>query len=96
MEYYDLSVISKLVEKSRLNENGSLSVTIADDLFLKDVGNILSQILSSYLDSSLIKNDCIILRMKPNLPDYNILKVLRSLKLPMSDRGKFIIINKDL
>lgn len=96
MECYDLSVISKLVEKSRLNENGSLSVTIADDLFLKDVGNILSQILGSYLDSSLIKNDCIILRMKPNLPDYNILKVLRSLKLPMSDRGKFIIINKDL
>ena len=91
----DLSFLSSLIDNTKLQANGNLKVSIADDLFLNKVHSILSTSLVDYLDSSNLLDSCIILRLKQNLPDYDLLKLLRSLKLPMNERGKFIILNKE-
>ena len=91
----DLSFLSSLIDNTKLQANGNLKVSISDDLFLNKVHSILSNSLVDYLESSNLLDSCIILRLKQNLPDYDLLKLLRSLKLPMNERGKFIILNKE-
>lgn len=94
MNLSDLKLVSTLVKSSSLSDKGKLRVFIADNLFLSKVRNVLCNLLSEYVSNGEVDKNCIILTLKNDIPDYDILPVLRSLKLPITERGKFIILNK--
>lgn len=94
MNLSDLKLVSSLVKSSSLLDKGKLQVCIADNLFLSRVRNVLCSLLSEYVSKSDVDKNCVILTLKNDIPDYDILPILRSLKLPITERGKFIILNK--
>lgn len=91
----DFCVLSSLIKSSVVMDNGRLRSFVTDDLFVNKVHAIVSAILGKYLENSCIDSGSIVLTVKRNIPDYILLKLLRSLKVSINSRGKFIILNTD-